>query len=121
MDDETRDEYQAEVRRLRAEMRALQGGGEGSDNPPADASPPLRQRDIIRYLLEERRARAGGGDHTTIELGNYASGGTSIRVACRASESAGLITPEDVAAKARELYDALRITYDVRPPAAKEG
>lgn len=119
MDDETRDDYQAEMRRLRAEMRLLQGGGESEGHPPTDGSPPLRQRDVLRYLLEERARRAAGGEHSSVKLGNYASGGTSIEVTVRSGEGSGLDTPEAVAAKAREIYDALRLTYDVRPPAAK--
>jgi hypothetical protein len=120
MDDETRDEYQAEMRALRAEMRVLQGGGESGDAAVSPDTPPLRQRDIIRYLLEERRARAQGGEHSSVKLGNYASGGTSIEVTIRSGEGSGLETPEAVAAKAREIYDALRLTYDITTP-KKEG
>ena len=119
MDDETRDEYQAEMRGLRAELRALQGGGEGSGAAVPDASPPLRQRDIIRYLLEERRARAAGGEHSSVKLGNYANGATSIEVTVRSGDLEGLDTPEGVMQEARRLYDALRLVYDVRPPAEK--
>lgn len=119
MDDETRDEYQAELRKLRAEMRVLEGGGQSDDAAASSGSPPLRQRDIIRYLLEDRRARAQGGEHSMVKLGNYASGGTSIEVTVRGGGGDELSTPEAVAAKARELYDALRLTYDVRPPAEK--
>lgn len=115
MDEQTRDEYQAQLRQERARLRALQGGGEGADRPP-----PLRQADILRALLAERAARAAHASRATVRLARNAKGDVQPEVMVEVSnEDAGEAIAK-AQAEARETFDALCLVYAigaVSPPA----
>lgn len=120
MDDETRDEYQSEVRRLRGELRAVQAGGDTASGAP---SPPLRQRDIIRALLDERRAKAASQARATVRLTRNAKGDVQPEVLAEVNAETVELALADAKAQAVAVFDALCLVYslDASPPARSTG
>jgi hypothetical protein len=103
-------EYQQTVRALRDELNRLRAGRDPDEKPKR-----VTVSEIMRAHLE-RMAHAGG-EHSSVELSRNAKGDTQIKVAVRTGESAEAATIEDAAAKAREVYDALRMVYPLSGPA----
>ena len=99
-------DYQREVRRLRNELHAVRAGGADDGKPRR-----LTLSEILQYHLD-RMAHAGG-EHSSVELTRNAKGDTQIKVAVRTGESDGVATIEQATAKAREVYDALRMVYPI--------
>lgn len=108
MSELTPDEYQAEIRRLRAEL-AEHRAGRGVHAVPA--TPPLKQRDILRMLLEERLVRAASLSRATARLTQNAKGETQIEVLAEVSNADASAAVDEAAARARQAYDALRLLY----------
>lgn len=108
MDDSTRDEYQSDVRRLRAELTAIRGSGEGSGG---EASTPLRQRDILRALLDERRARAAAASRATVRLARNAKGDVQPEVMVEVNGEDASDAIAKAKAEAVETFDALCLVY----------
>lgn len=106
MPDKTIAEQQAEIRRLNAERRRLR---DGHDDPPAAAAEPpkrLSLSQIVELLLNR-----GSGEHSSVELSRNAKGETQIAVTVRTAETGDVLTAEQAAAKAIDLYDQLRSRY----------
>lgn len=122
MDAGERDDYQRQLRELRAELEAERSGHRLQAVPD---TPPLRQRDIIRALLEERGRRAATGERSTVRLTRNSKGDTQLEVYVGTGDAEGIDTPEDAAARARQLYDALRLVYPLteveKAESAKRG
>lgn len=103
MTDDT-DTYRREVRELRAELRAIEGGG------MADEIQARPRRMSATRMLELMLTR-GTREHSSVTLTRNARGETQIEVVVRTDDS-GLVPDVDAAAaKARELFDELRATY----------
>lgn len=75
-------------------------------NLPSEPSPPLRQRDIIRMLLER-----GSSEHSSVTLGRNSKGDTTIEVIVRTGDAGGIETIEDAEKAAQAVYDRLRELY----------
>ena len=75
---------------------------EGATPPSA----PLRQRDIIRMLLER-----GSSEHSSVTLGRNSKGDTTIEVIVRTGDSGGVETIEEAETAAQAVYDRLRTLY----------
>lgn len=109
-------EYQAEVRRLRAELAQLRGTGLHAVPDPV---PPRRltQGQILAAFVERMRTSATG-EHSTVSLKTNAKGDTQVEVSVRTGETEDTATVEEAAAKARTVYDLLRSFYPMGAPAA---
>lgn len=118
MDDQDRDEYQAELRRTRAELHAIRGGGEGGEAKPR----PLRQAEILRALLAERLARSASTSRATVRLTRNAKGDVQpeVMVEVNGEDASEAITRAQT--EARETFDALCLVYAIGAvtPAAGE-
>jgi len=108
-----RDDYQAEVRRLRNELAQLRGEGLREVPPPRR----LTKDEILRAHLE-RMVAAAGGEHSTIKLSRNAKGDTQIEVSVRTGDSEEVATVDDAAAKAKAVYDTLAAFYPIGTPDA---
>lgn len=84
--------------------------------PPENPSPPLRQRDIIRMLLER-----GSSEHSSVTLARNSKGDTTIEVIVRTSDNGEATTIEDAEALALATYDRLRELYPFGTAPTKEG
>jgi hypothetical protein len=104
--------YQAEMRKQRARLQRLEGGGEGDE--PEDKPRRVTNAEVLRAFLVQMQNR--GGEHSTIRLARNAKGDTQIEVSVRTGESPEVETVEDAAAKAREVYEALRMLYPMAGP-----
>lgn len=107
MDEQTRDEYHAQMQRERARLRALDGGGEGDDAPPRRVT----NTEVLRALLDERRARAASLSRATVRLTRNAKGDVQPEVMVEVS---GEDAAEAIAAanrEATETFDALCRVY----------
>lgn len=111
MDDETRDDYQAELRKLRGELRGLTGGGEGDG--VAAATPPLRQRDVLRALLAERAARASHRSRATVRLTRNAKGDVQPEVLVEVSDEDAGDAIAKAQSEATRVFDALCLVYSL--------
>lgn len=115
--------YQAEVRQLREQLAELRGR---PLHAVPDEEPPRRmtQGQILAAFVETMRTRATG-EHSTVKLTRNAKGDTQIEVSIRTGESEDVATVEDAAAKARSVYDAMRMLYPLteveHAEAAKRG
>lgn len=69
-------------------------------------SAPLRQRDIIRMLLER-----GSSEHSSVTLARNSKGDTTIEVIVRTSDGGEAQSIEDAEALALAVYERLRTTY----------
>lgn len=81
-----------------------------------EQSAPLRQRDIIRMLLER-----GSSEHSSVTLARNSKGDTTIEVIVRTSDHGEAATIEDAEALARATYDRLRELYPFGTAPAKGG
>jgi hypothetical protein len=108
-----RDEYHAEIRRLRDELRAV------SDETGRlrEAEPPKRvtTTEMLRAFLL-RMQTSSTGEHSSVKLNRNAKGDTQVEVSVRTSEAEGIETVEDAAAKARTVYDTLCKLYPLSSP-----
>lgn len=121
MDEQTRDEYHAELARTRAELRAIQGGGEGAD---ADAKPrPIRQAEVLRFLLMERLARHANTSRATVRLTRNAKGDVQPEVMVEVTDEDASDAIARAQLEAQRTFDALCHVYalGVSPPAPAEG
>jgi hypothetical protein len=121
MDDDARDEYQAELRKLRGELRAIQGGGEGDGVP--QGTPPLRQRDILRALLAERSARSAHRSRATVRLTRNAKGDVQPEVLVEVSDEEAGEAIAKAQHEATRVFDALCLVYSLgaTPPNGAGG
>jgi len=103
-------DYQREVRNLRAELAQLRDGGTTTKPPKR-----LTLSEILQAHLD-RMAHAGG-ERSSVELTRNAKGDTQIKVTVRTGDSDDTATVESATAKAREIYDALRMVYPMAGPA----
>lgn len=70
-------------------------------------SAPLRQRDILRMLLEK-----GSSEHSSVTLGRNSKGDTTIEVIVRTGDAGSEAeTIEDARELAQAVYDRLRLDY----------
>lgn len=101
MADKTISEQQAELRRLQAERRRLQGidgGGEQDEQPTTPRRMSMGR--VVELLLTRPTP-----EHSSVELTRNAKGETQISVAVRNED------PDAAAAKAAELFDSLRARF----------
>lgn len=111
MDDETRDEYQAELRKLRADLKVLRGDGEGNGVPTG--TPPLRQRDILRALLAERAAKSSHRSRATVRLTRNAKGDVQPEVLVEVSDEDAGEAIAKAQHEATRVFDALCLVYSL--------
>lgn len=118
-DDMSPEEYQAQVRKLRAELKVLRGGGDGAE--VASPTPPLRQRDILRALLTERQARAASLARATVRLARNAKGDVQPEVMVEVSDESPAAAIAAAQSEATRVFDALCLVYslDTAPPPVK--
>lgn len=96
-----------ELAGLRAELRELIRAGR-LDVEPSDSG-RLRMSDVTRALLAALSKT--GGEHSTVKLTRNAKGDTQIEVSVRTGDTEGVVTVDDAAAKALDVYDRLRLVY----------
>ena len=105
------EDYQAEVRQLRAELAALRAGETGRHlSAVPDAKP---RRITLSELVEQLIAAQSrhGGERSSVKLTRNARGDTQIEVTVRTGDSSGIETVEDCAAEANRVYESLRMLY----------
>ncbi len=103
-------DYQREVRNLRAELAQLRSG-----DTPGKQPKRLTLSEILQAHLD--RMAHSGGERSSVELTRNAKGDTQIKVTVRTGDSDDTATVEAASAKAREIYDALRMLYPPTSPA----
>jgi hypothetical protein len=122
-----RDDYQREVQKLADERKDLKRPRIVRDPDVPEGAPgslrlergepkarPLGASEVARAFLQ--KVAQSTGEHSSVELARNAKGATQIKVAVRTGESEHVTTIEEAAAKAREVYDALRMLYPMSGP-----
>jgi hypothetical protein len=85
-------------------------------NAPETSSSPLRQRDIIRMLLER-----GSSEHSSVTLARNSKGDTTIEVIVRTSDGGEAQSLAEAEALAQAVYDRLRSAYPFGSAPANGG
>lgn len=106
------EQYQSELRQLRAELAAVKAGG----SHLREVKPRrLTISEVLEAHLDTMRARAGG-EHDSVELSRNARGDVQIKVTVRTGEDPEVATIELAAAKARHVFDTVRGFYPMAAP-----
>lgn len=108
------DEYQEEIRSLRKQLTELRTGM--AEAAGAAKVKPVTMSETLRAMLAA--LPRAGTEHSTVALKNNAKGDTQIEVSIRTDDHGDIRTVEDAAAKAREIYDSLRMLYPMGGPQA---
>lgn len=103
-DNYTADEYQAEVRKLRAELMALR-------TETANRKPKRLSLSEVLEAHLERMVKASSGAPSSVTLKNNAKGDTQREVVVRVGDSPDVTTVEEASAKCVEIYNALGILF----------
>jgi hypothetical protein len=101
-----------QVAALREELRELVAAGRLQVEPAESGR--LRMSDVTRALLAALAKT--GGEHSTVKLTRNAKGDTQIEVSVRTGDTEDVVSVDEAAAKAAEVYDRLRLVY----PASSE-
>lgn len=99
------EKYQAEVRRL----QAIRGGA--ADDSAGAAAPIAATRLTLSRIVELLLAHRGGREHSSVTLTRNARGEVQIEVVVRTGDDGDIVTVDQAAAKATELFKTLRQTF----------
>lgn len=115
------EDYQAEVRRLRAELAQLRasGGGKHLSVVPDEKPQRMTLTEVVRELLSAQSKH--GGERSMVKLTRNARGDTQIEVAVRTGDTSGIETAADCAAEATRIYDALSMVYPMTDASKGSG
>lgn len=98
-----------QVAALRDELRELAASGRLQVEPAESGR--LRMSDVTRALLAALSKT--GGEHSTVKLARNARGDTQVEVSVRTGDTEAIVSVDDAAAKAVEVYDRLRLLYPI--------
>lgn len=101
------EETSYQVAALRDELREAIAAGRLQVEPTESGR--LRMSEVTRALLAALAKH--GGEHSTVKLTRNAKGDTQVEVSVRTGDTEDVVTVDDAAAKAVEVYDRLRLLY----------